>query len=70
MGLLHAAPWQPETIEIHELVEGYRAAKTLQHLSIPAQLSSAIANYILRCGSELGRRGINAEKLTRDANDE
>jgi hypothetical protein len=67
MGLPHAAHWQPETVESHQLTEGYRAAKVLQHLDIPAGLGRQIANYILRCGNELGHRGIDAEKLTKDS---
>jgi hypothetical protein len=66
MGLLHTAAWRPEAIESRELTQGYRAARELQHLDIPAQLGTAIANYILRAGNELERRGIDAARLTAD----
>jgi hypothetical protein len=67
MELPHAVHWRPETIESHQLAEGYCAAKVLQHLDIPVGLGRQIANYILRCGNELGHRGIDAEKLIRDS---
>jgi hypothetical protein len=69
MDMTRAGAWQPSNVESAELVAGYRAAKALQVLPVPARLARELANYICRTDAALAERSISAAELTRTAQD-
>lgn len=69
MGTTRASAWQPSNVESAELIAGYRAAKALQVLPVPARLARELANYICRTDAVLTERSIPARELTRTAPD-
>ena len=65
--MTRAGGWQPSNVESAELAAGYRAARALQVLPVPARLARELANYICRTDAALAERSICAEKLTQTA---
>jgi hypothetical protein len=61
--------WRPEGIASADLVRGYRAARELQRMPLPARLGKEIAGYIMRAGTELLAREIDPLRLADDGSD-